>query len=83
MLERARGLIATGDIAAVRRLAEYAASSGDGRALFALAETFDPGQLARWRVRGIKADVEKARALYGQALAAGMEEARERAARLH
>lgn len=72
MLDRARGLIAVGDIAAARRLAEYAAGGGDGDALFALAETFDPAQLARWRVRGVRGDVEKARTLYRRALERGV-----------
>ncbi len=54
-LDRAKGLIAIGDITAARRLAEYVAARGNGDALFTLAETFDPKQLARWRVRGVRA----------------------------
>lgn len=77
-LERTRGLIAIGDIASARRLAEYAAVGGNGDALFILAETFDPAQLSRWRVRGIHADVEKARTLYRRALERGVADAGER-----
>ena len=78
LLARARSLIAVGDIAAARRLAERAASGGDGRATFALAETFDPARLKAWRVRGLKADPERARALYQQAQSLGIAEAQGR-----
>jgi hypothetical protein len=37
-------------------LLERAASSGDARAIFALAETYDPNMLSAWRVRGMKGD---------------------------
>lgn len=78
LLDRAKRLIAVGDIAAARRLAEYAAAGDDGHALFALAETFDPRQLARWHVRGVRADAEKARVLYRRALEHGIPSAGER-----
>ena len=82
MLDRAKRLIAVGDIAAARRLAEYAASGDNGNALFALAETFDPKQLARWHVRGVRADIERARDLYRQALQRGVADAQTRLAAL-
>lgn len=82
MLARAKGLIAVGDIAAARRLAEYVAAGGDGGALFLLAMTFDPKQLARWRVRGVRADIERARDLYRQALQRGVAEAQNHLAAL-
>ena len=82
MLERVRGLITAGDIASARRLSEYAAAGGDGDALFALAETFDPVQLARWRVRGVRGDLEKARALYQRARDRGVADAVGRLTRL-
>ena len=78
MVARAEGLIAVGDIAAARRLAEYAAASGDGGAVFILATTFDPKQLARWRVRGVRGDIERARVLYRQALQRGVADAQSR-----
>ena len=82
LLERARGMITVGDIASARRLTEFAAAGGDGNALFALAETFDPIQLARWRVRGVRGDAEKARVLYQRALDRGVADAGERLTRL-
>lgn len=82
LLDRAKGLLAVGDIAAARRLTEYAAVTGNGEALFLLAETFDPTQLARWRVRGVRADRERARSLYQQALQQGVAEAQTRLAAL-
>jgi TPR repeat protein len=35
--------------------------------VFALAETYDPNMLAAWGVRGVTADVMKAKALYFKA----------------
>jgi hypothetical protein len=52
-------------------LCARAASSGDIRAIFALAETYDPYVLSAWRVRGIKGDRNRANALYEDALAKG------------
>ena len=49
---RARGQIAVGDIAGARLLLEPAAAQDDMDALFALAETYDPLMLRRWRVIG-------------------------------
>jgi hypothetical protein len=71
-------LIAHADISAARLTLERAASSGDTRAIFALAETYDPNMLSAWRVRGIKGDRNRANALYGEALAKGETEARSR-----
>src|SRR5215203_6789065 len=71
-------LIAHADISAARLSLERAASSGDPRAIFALAETYDPNMLSAWRVRGIKGDRNRANALYAEALAKGETEARSR-----
>jgi len=71
-------LIAHADISAARLSLERAASSGDPRAVFALAETYDPNMLSAWRVRGIKGDRNRANALYAEALAKGETEARSR-----
>jgi hypothetical protein len=71
-------LIVQADVAAARLVLERAASSGDTRAIFALAETYDPNMLSAWRVRGIKGDRNRANALYRQALAKGQAEARSR-----
>jgi hypothetical protein len=78
LMEFASKLIAQADISAARLVLERAASSGDTRAIFALAETYDPNVLSAWRVRGIKGDRNRANALYGDALAKGETEARSR-----
>lgn len=70
-LRRASELVALGDIAAARLLLSRAAEGKDSRALVALAETYDPVVLGRWRVVGMKPDPDRARALYQQALEAG------------
>lgn len=75
---RATNLLKAGDIAGARLLLARAASSGEARGAFLLAETYDPKVLARWNVRGIRADPEKAKALYRQAADAGLVEARGR-----
>ena len=67
LLSRGRVLIAAGDIGGARLVFEHAAADNDPAALFALAETYDPIVLKRWRVFGLKADPEKARFLYDQA----------------
>jgi len=82
LLKRARALIGVGDIAGARRVLERAARAKDGPVLFALAETYDPAMLAQWGVVGMRPDVERARALYQQALERGMGQARERLATL-
>jgi len=82
LLKRARALIGVGDIAGARRVLERAARAGDGTALFTLAESYDPTVLAQWGVVGVRPDVERARALYQQALDHGFGQARERLAAL-
>jgi TPR repeat protein len=77
-MEFASKLIAQADISAARLVLERAASSGDTRAIFALAETYDPNMLSAWRVHGIKGDRDRANALYAEALAKGENEARSR-----
>ena len=72
---RARGQIAVGDIAGARLLLEPAAAQDDGDALFALAETYDPLMLRRWRVIGPRPDDGMARTLYEKAAKRGHAEA--------
>jgi hypothetical protein len=78
LLGWASKLVAHADISAARLVLERAASSGDTRAIFALAETYDPNMLSAWRVHGIKGDRDRANALYAEALAKGENEARSR-----
>ncbi len=80
----AEGLIAfaKGDIAAARAFLERAAEGGDGRALMALGDTYDPSTLGRLGALGLKGDEALARGYYSRALAAGVGGARERIAAL-
>lgn len=72
---RARTLLALGDIAGARLLLEPAAAQEDTEALFALAETYDPLMLTRWRVIGPRSDDAMARMLYERAAKRGHAEA--------
>jgi TPR repeat protein len=78
----AEGLIAfaKGDIATARAFFVSASEAGDGRALVALGDTYDPATLKRLGVVGLEGDAAKARDYYARALAAGASGARERLA---
>ena len=52
MIARASVLIGQGDIGAARIVLERAADLGSARALFMLAETYDPGILSAWKTYG-------------------------------
>lgn len=78
LIDRARALIAQGDIGAARIVLESAAEAGNAKASFALAETYDPNILARWGTYGTRSDASKARELYGKATAGGIQEAKDR-----
>ena len=82
MLARASSLIREGQIASARSLLQLALRSNDPSVAFALAETYDPKTLARWRAIGITGDVERARVLYKQAADGGVAEAGARLADL-
>ncbi len=72
-------LLQDGRIAAARAPLAQAASAGNGAAMLALAETFDPNMLAAWGAsRDVKPDVATARLFYGRALAAGQSTAEKR-----
>jgi TPR repeat protein len=75
-------VLAQGNIVGARAYLERAAEAGDARALLVLGETYDPATLARLGARGIRGDSTRARAYYSQALAAGLNDARERMAAL-
>jgi hypothetical protein len=79
LLARARALIVQGNIIAARSVLERAAETGSTRAIFALAETYDPNVLATWRTRGTRADVTRARDLYVKAHEGGLKAAKDRA----
>jgi hypothetical protein len=72
LVERAEGLLKTRDIASARLLLERAARSGDGRANYLLAQSYDPAVLAQWQVvGGVSGDEAKAKAYYAAARASG------------
>ncbi|MDE2362708.1 MAG: hypothetical protein KGM42_08510 [Hyphomicrobiales bacterium] len=74
--QKARALIDDGNIAAARALLARGARIEDAGALFALAQTFDPKMLQRWKTVGLPGDAVQARDLYRRAAAAGSNEAR-------
>lgn len=76
-LAEASRATALGDIPGARAILQPLAATGDARALFALAETYDPAALAAWGTR-TTGEVVEARRLYARALAAGLERARMR-----
>lgn len=76
LIARARDLLDHGNINGARLVLERASLGRDGRALMALAETYDPSRLATWGARGVKGDVAKARELYREAGERGIAEAR-------
>jgi TPR repeat protein len=57
---------------------ERAAETGSTRAIFTLAQTYDPAVLASWSTYGTRGDIAKARALYERANAGGIREAEPR-----
>lgn len=71
-LALAKARIDSGDVVGARQMLVAAESTGQGTVWFALAETYDPNMLAAWGVRGVAADVPRARALYGKALDNGV-----------
>ena len=88
-LERALGLHAKGqeqlergNIYAARKFFERAAEIGLAQSAVALADTYDPEELARLRVIGIQADVEAAKKWYEKARELGAAEASDRLRRL-
>ncbi|MEE1656028.1 hypothetical protein VB618_07455 [Microvirga sp. CF3062] len=78
LVSRAGELLRTGDVSGARLLLERALASGNARAAFQLAETFDPNVLSKLGTMGIRGDAAKAREFYTQAQALGMAQARER-----
>ena len=82
LLAQASALISRGNISAARIVLERAVETGNARASFALAETYDPLVLSTWKTYGTRSDVTKARELYAKALAGGIQEARGRSVAL-
>jgi hypothetical protein len=83
LLARADGLLLQGDISGARLVLERAVAEGSPVAAFLLAQTYDPRLLRSWNVRGIGADPDKARELYGKAAQAGVSRARDMVEAMH
>jgi hypothetical protein len=75
LLERARTVIATGDIEAVRAALSKLVESGNSSAAVDLGTTYDPNILDALSVRNFPADVAKARVWYQRAQQMGAPEA--------
>jgi TPR repeat protein len=71
-----------GQIAVARQFFLRAAQAGLARGALLLAATYDPRELARWRVQGVQPNLEEARKWYERARELGAPEAEERLARL-
>jgi hypothetical protein len=80
--------ISSGDFVGARAVLERAAEAGDASAAFAIASTYDPVVLERFKVRGLEPDIVRAEFWYERAKALGSPEAPHRlrammAARTH
>jgi curved DNA-binding protein CbpA len=78
LIARAGLLLEQRNIGVARTVLERAVDLGSARALFLLAETYDPAILSAWGTFGTRGDVAKAQELYFKAFAGGIREARER-----
>jgi hypothetical protein len=82
MLQKANELMSTGDISAARLFYQRAADAGLAEAALAMALTWDPNELGRWKVLGLKADAKEAQRWYERAKALGSGEADQKLKRL-
>jgi hypothetical protein len=65
--QRGNELLAAGDIASARLFFERAANAGDAGSAVGMAKTFDPNELTKAGVRGVKGDPAKADYWYQRA----------------
>ncbi|MCB1510566.1 MAG: hypothetical protein KDJ36_06650 [Hyphomicrobiaceae bacterium] len=77
-LADARRLVAAGRMTEARKILAQLANGGEAKALFALAETYDPNMLAALSIDGVEADARRARQFYAIALTRGVTAARQR-----
>ncbi len=75
ILAVAERFVAMGDILAARAMLQERAGSGEPRALFALAETYDPHMLSSWAARDAEPSITYARFLYDAARRGGITDA--------
>ncbi len=67
LLQQGEQFVASGDLVTARQVYRKAAEAGNAAAALALGATYDPVVLAKIGVRGLGADVEKARSWYEKA----------------
>jgi hypothetical protein len=67
LMQQGEQFVASGDLVSARLVYRRAAEAGSAAAALALGTTFDPVVLAKMGVRGMGADVEKARSWYEKA----------------
>jgi TPR repeat protein len=78
LLNRAKALIAVGDIAPARLLLERAADAHEASAALLLAQTYDPAVLGKQDVQSVTPDPVKAREWYQRAVRLGSSDAQHR-----
>jgi hypothetical protein len=78
LIDRGNHFFETGDLISARILFTRAANAGDAAAAVAIGATYDPVVLANRGVRGVAADLEKARSWYERAKEMGSPEGRRR-----
>jgi hypothetical protein len=67
LMQQGEQFVAAGDVVTARQVYRKAAEAGNAAAALALGATYDPVVLAKIGVRGLGADVEKARSWYEKA----------------
>jgi hypothetical protein len=82
LVARGKHELEQGRIAVARQLFLLAAEAGLGRGALFLGFTYDPNELARWPVLGVKPDVAQARKWYDRARELGVVESAEHLQRL-
>ena len=82
LMRRGQALLQEGDVAAARLFFERAAASGHAGAMTSLGQSYDPLELQRLGVIGVKGDPRRALDWYRAANAAGDQTAQQRGARL-
>jgi TPR repeat protein len=78
LIKKGEQFLVAGDVVAARIAFQRAAEAGDGNAAIALGTTYDPTELAKLGVVGMRGDVAKARSWYQKAEELGSGEARAR-----
>lgn len=76
LMARASIQLKSADVSAARLLFEHLARRGSAKGAFAMGQTYDPEFLKTLFVKGLKADVEKARIWYRKSIELGGGEAR-------